>query len=144
ARALLHRAAALLRLFRAWATAAIVRVGIVVHFSNELYGAGGGRLVQASGDPDADLPRHKSAAAVPDRLLLAARSDPQAGAGRRLYLSVGFRDRRTRAHRPAGRKPVGGGTRLAGSVDSRGRLFRARGDIRIPRQAETGAWLTGP
>ncbi len=33
---------------------------------------------------------------------------PQAGAGRRDHLPLGFRDRRHRAHRPAGRQPLGG------------------------------------
>ena len=117
ARALLHRAAALLRLFHARPAAAIVRAGVAVHSGDELHGPGGGRLVQASGNPDAHLPRHQPAAAVPDRLFLAARSDPRAGAGRRLHLPFGFRDRRHRPHRPAGREPVGGGARLAGAVD---------------------------
>ena len=38
---------------------------------------------------------------------------PEAGAGRGLYLPVGFRHRRHRSHQSAGRKPVGGGARLA-------------------------------
>src|SRR5262249_56970977 len=97
---------------------------------------------EAPGDADADFPWHQPAAAVRDRLFLAARSDPRTGAAR-LYFPVGFRDRRTRAHQPAGCKPVGGGARLVGSLDYGDRLFHARGDVRVLRQAEAGAWLTG-
>ena len=59
--------------------AAIVRAGVGVRPGDQLHGPGGGRLVQASGDADAYLSRHQPAAAVPDRLFLAARSDPRAG-----------------------------------------------------------------
>src|SRR5437016_1520000 len=58
-------------------------------------------------------------------------------------LPLRFRDRRNGAHRPAGRELVGGGARLAGSVDSGGHLFRARSDVRVLREAEGGAWLRG-
>ena len=83
------------------------------------------------------------AAVVLDRFFLAARSDPRGGAGRRLYLPLLFCDRWTRAHRPAGREPVGGGARLAGSVDPGNHLFHARGDVRVLLEAEAGAWLRG-
>ena len=36
---------------------------------------------------------------------------------------------------------VGGRARLAGSLDSGDRLFRARSDLGLPRQAKTRAWL---
>ena len=52
------------------------------------------------------------------------------------HLPVRFRDRRHRPHRPAGREPVGGGARLAGSLGPGHRLFRARGDVRVCRRAE--------
>ena len=83
ARALSHRAAAHLRLFDARPPAAIVRARVRLHARDELHGPGGRGLVQASGNADAHLPRHQPAAVLPDRLRLAARSDPQAGAGRR-------------------------------------------------------------
>src|SRR5262249_31433107 len=103
ARALFRRAAARLRLFHARAAAATVRAGIGIHFSNELHGPGGGLLVQASENPDADLCWHQPATVLPGRILLAARSDPEAGSRRALRVPGRFRDRRTRAHRPAWR-----------------------------------------
>ena len=67
---------------------------------------------------------HQPAAVLPGRLFLAARGDTEAGAGGGLHLPVGFRDRRHRAHRPAGREPVGGGARLARAVGPGHHLFR--------------------
>jgi ABC-2 type transport system permease protein len=143
ARALLRRIAALLRLFHARPAAATVRARIRVHAGDQLHGPGGRRLVQASGNTNAHFSRHQPAAAVPDRFFVAARSDSGAGAARRLHLPLLFRDRRARAHRPAGRESVGGGARLAGAVASGGHLFHARGDVRVLREAEAGAWLRG-
>ena len=143
ARALFHRAAALLRLFHARPAAAIVRARFAVRPGDELHGPGGRRLVQAPGNPDPDLPRHQHTAAVSDGFLLAARGDPQVGAGRGLHLPVGFRDRRHRSHQSAGRQPVGGGPRLARALVPRDHLFRARGDVRVSGEAEAGAWLAG-
>src|SRR5262249_19474625 len=98
ARALFYRAAALLRIFRARPTVAAVRAGGALHPGDELHGPGGGRLVQAPGDADADFPWHQPAAALRDWLFLAARGDPRVGATRWLYLPFGFRDRRSRSH----------------------------------------------
>ena len=61
------------------AAPAVVRARLGFRSGNELHGPGSRRLVQASGDADAHLPRHQPAAVLPDRLCLAARSDPQAG-----------------------------------------------------------------
>ena len=144
ARTLFHRAAALLWLFHARPAAAIVRARLAVRSGDELHGPGGRRLVQAPGNSDPDLPRHQPAAAFPDGFLLAARGDPQVGPGRGLHLPIGFRDRRHRSHRSAGRQPMGGGSRLARALVPRGHLFRARGDIRVSGEAKAGAWLVTP
>src|SRR5262249_59897727 len=90
ARALFYRAAGHLWIFRARPTVAAVRAGVALHPGDELHGPGGGRLVQAPGDADADFPWHQPAAALRDRFFLAARSDPRAAAGRRLHLPLGF------------------------------------------------------
>ena len=142
--ALLHRAAAPLRFFRAGPAPTVVRAGVDLRSCNQLHGPGGRLLVQVPGDPDAHLSRHQPAAAVPDRIFLAARSNPRTRPCRGLHISLRFRHRRHRPHRPAGREPVGGGARLAWPLDPRGHLFHTRGDIRVPDQAETGTWLAGP
>ena len=127
ARALFHRAAALLRIFHAWPAAAIVCARFAIRPRDKLHGPGGRRLVQAPGDPDPDLPRHQPAAAIPDGFLLAARGDPQVGAGRGLHLPVGFRDRRHRSHQSAGRQPCGRWFAIgAGSGASRSSISRSR------------------
>src|SRR5262249_59246391 len=86
ARALSHRAATLLRLLDAWPPIATVRTRVPLHSRDQLPGSGSGRLVHAPRYADAHLPRYQSAAVLPNRLLLAARSDPRTGARRRPYL----------------------------------------------------------
>ena len=90
ARALLHRAAALLRLFHARPAAAIVRARLAVCPGDELYGPGSRRLVQAPGKPDADLSRHQPAAIVHCGFRLAARGDPRVGASAGLLFPSDF------------------------------------------------------
>ncbi len=105
ARALLHRAAPLLRLFHAGPSGATLRARVVVHARDQFHGTSGGRLVPTTGDPDAHLSRHEPSAAFRDGLFLAARSNPNARACCWLHIPFGFRDRRHRPYRPAGRKP---------------------------------------
>src|SRR5262249_50090034 len=143
ARVILHRAAALLWIFHTRPAATIVRTRIGVHLGDQLHGPDSWRLVRSSRNTHPHFSWHQLAAAVSDRFFLAERSYPQACAGRRLYLSFLFRDRRTGAHQPAGREPVGGGARLAGPVDSGNHLFHARGDVRVLLETEAGPWLRG-
>src|SRR5262249_53213346 len=136
ARALLNRAAALLRFLHPWPAAAIIRAGVGLRSRDQLNGPGGGCLVQASRDSDAHLPRHQPSAVLPGGIFLAARSNPKTRACRRLHIPVGSRDRRHGPDRSVWRQPVGGGARLARTVGPRRRLLRARGDVRVFSQAE--------
>src|SRR5262249_43907129 len=117
-RALFHRAAALLRLFHAGPAIATACTRLAVHSGDQLYGPGGWRLVQESRNTNADLCWHQPAAVLPDRLLLAARSDPDASSPCGLRVPVRFRNRRTSPHRPARREPPRGRARLARAVDA--------------------------
>ena len=63
-----------------------VRARLAVRAGDQLPGPGDRRLVQASGHPDADLPRHQPAAVLPSRILLAARNHPRTGTGGRCRL----------------------------------------------------------
>src|SRR5262249_47969476 len=120
---------------------AIVRTRLALHSRDELHGPGCGRLVHAPRHPAAHLPGHQSAAVLPDRLLMATRSDPRAGASRRSYLPGRFRDRRHRSRWAAGRKPLERGARLARPLATRHWLLRARSHFGAPRQTEAREWL---
>src|SRR5262249_4875303 len=120
---------------------AIVPAGVGIHSRDELHGPGSGRLVHAPRYADAHLPRYQSAAVLPDGLLLAARSDPGAGARFRSYLPVRFSDRRHRAHQPAGRESWGSGARLARALAPRHRLLRARCRFGASLRTEAREWL---
>ena len=116
-------------------------LALAVHPGDELPRPGGRCLVQASGDADAYLPRHQPAAVLHDRIRLAARSDPRAGARRRTDFPRRFRDRRYGPHRSARRTIVGRGARLGRALVPCHCLFLTRGDVGGSRAAEADTWL---
>src|SRR5262249_23885978 len=97
---------------------------------------GGRRLVQESRNTNADLCWHQPAAILPGWLLLAARSNPDAGSRLGLRVPVGFSDRRTGSYRPGRREPRRGCARLARALVARHRLFFARDNLGLRQHAE--------
>src|SRR5262249_17858869 len=107
-----------------------------------LHGPGGRRLVQATGDPYAHLPRHEPTAVLPHGVRLAARSDPPGGAHRRSCLPGRLRDQRHRPHQSARREPRRSSAGMVRTLVPGCRLFRAGRGFGAYRQAEGAGDMT--